>query len=297
MKLIRSVLVATLAGLASAGAAFAQDSICTPFADTPHTQPSPESVDGATAHVFKSVDGVDLRLHVFEPVGPADNRPTVIFLFGGGWMIGNVTDFAPQAAYVAERGAVAILADYRTFCRNGVDVVDEVADAQAAVSWVRSHAQELGVDPTRVAVAGGSAGGHLALGAAMFPLDGEEEPRDARPDLLVLFYPCVDLTLEEEMAFSGDAIAARGLTVSPLQHLAPGLPPTIIFQGTDDYLYEHNVAFCDAAEANGDACEFVAYDGAPHGFFNAARRSDRFDDALAGMDEFLTRAGYLPPQS
>jgi acetyl esterase/lipase len=296
VKLV-GLLLAVAAASAVAGPALGQGNLCMQLAGTPHTQPSPEAVEGATAHVFRSVDGVDLRLHVLEPDGPAAaDRPAVLFFFGGGWMIGAVTDFAPQAAYVAERGAVAILADYRTFCRNGVDVVDEVADAGAAVSWVRGHAQELGIDPARIAVVGGSAGGHLALSTAVFPLDGEEEAGSAKPDLLVLFYPCVDTTAAEEMAFSRDAIAARGAEVSPLQHLRPGLPPTIIFQGTDDYLHEQNVRFCDAAKANGDACELVVYEGAPHGFFNAARGSDWYPGALAGMDEFLTRSGYLPPK-
>lgn len=252
-----SAVAAVFAALASASA-LAQDDACGRFADTPHTAPSPERVEGATSYVYRTVDGADLRLHVFAPAAPASElAPAVVFLFGGGWMIGNVTDFAPQAAHVAGRGAVAILADYRTHCRNGVDIVDEVEDAKALTPWIRANAAALGVDQARIALVGGSSGGHLAASAAVFAEPG------AAPDRLYLFYPCVDATLEDEMEFSGPAIAARGAEVSPLQHLEPGLPPVVLFQGTEDYLFESSATFCDRARANGDNCELVVYEGAP----------------------------------
>ena len=96
------------------------------------------------------------------PVPPAPT-PAIVFFFGGGWSQGTVTQFTPQAKHFAERGMVAILADYRVFRRHGTTALEAMADARSAVRWVRANASKLGVDPNRIVAAGGSSGGHIAL--------------------------------------------------------------------------------------------------------------------------------------
>jgi acetyl esterase len=272
---------------------------CSRFAGTPQTLPSPEVVEGATAsYVFKSVDQTRLRMHVFAPSAATTvPRAAVIFFFGGGWMTGDVSAFAPQARYVAARGATAILADYRTYCRNGVEVDAQVADAADAVRWVRSHARELGIDPQRIAVGGGSSGGHLALTTAVFN-QPDAAGTDSTPDLLVLFYPCVDLTSDLEQDFSGKAIASHGIRLSPLFHIRRELPPTIIFQGTADPLYLEVRSYCQKARDAGNKCELIEYAGAGHGFFNPASPTAGkwYDAALDAMGAVLAREGWLPAQ-
>src|SRR5438874_1695981 len=91
------------------------------FAQTPSVVPQPIAVDGATGHVYKSVGADQLRLHVFsvESAEIVALRPAIVFFFGGGWAQGSVTQFVPQAKYLARRGMVAIVADYRVLDRHG----------------------------------------------------------------------------------------------------------------------------------------------------------------------------------
>lgn len=263
---------------------------CPALAGTANVGPAPVAIAGSSAFVYKTADGQDLRLHLFRPSNaPRQGLPVVVFFFGGGWMNGVADQFALQAQHVAGRGAAAILVDYRTYCRNAADVGDEVADAADALRWIRGHAGELGIDPAQVAAVGGSAGGHLALSAAMFGGKG------ARADLLLLFYPCVDLTNETEQQYSAKALAGFGRDLSPLYHIGIGLPPSYIFQGTEDPLYAENKRFCDEAIAAGNRCRWTEYQGAAHGFFNAAApsRSPFFAEGLAALDAALTREGWL----
>jgi acetyl esterase/lipase len=298
MKIFRTVtIIAALAGVQSSGSAVAQ-SLCVKVANSPLVQPSPQNLEGADSYVYKTVQGTDLRVYVFPPAEARSGRhAAVVFFFGGGWMIGNVTSLTADAQYFARRGITAILADYRTYCRNGAGIVAQMADAKSAVRWVRGHADELGIDAQRIAVSGGSSGGHLALGTAMFPeLDakGEDESISSRPDLLVLFYPCVDETTAQERATSADAIGSHGRDVSPLYHVRPGLPPTLIFQGTADALYPENLQYCRQARAKNNECELIQYDRAPHGFMNrAVTKGPWYEQGLRGMDDFLVRKGYL----
>ncbi len=302
-QLIRSItILAWAGGIAGASSAFAQSNICAQPAFSSLIQPQPLKVEGATAHVYKSIDGVDLRLHVFTPAHrTSDKLPAVVFFFGGGWMWGNITDSAPQAKYLSGRGMIAILADYRVYCRNKADVTGEMADAKSAIRWVRSHASELGIDPDRIVASGGSSGGHLALSTAAF--DNFDDPTEnraigSRPNALLLFFPCVDLTTDDERQYSSAALGSHGRDVSPLYRIAKGLPPMIILQGTADPLYASVDKYCADVKTFGNSCEFVKYEGAPHGFFRpAANEGKWYRAALLETDRFLTKLGYLPGPS
>ena len=111
--------------------------------------PQPTSIEGAHTHVYKSIDGIDLRLHVFSPPDhlASMKRPAIVFFFGGGWTRGTVEQFVPQSQHLAERGMVAIVADYRVFARHKTTPFEAMTDARSAIRWVRSHAPELGIDP------------------------------------------------------------------------------------------------------------------------------------------------------
>src|SRR5262245_12750146 len=81
------------------------------------TVPQPETIDGATSYVYKTTSQGQLRLHVFRPAR-ADQSPAIVFFFGGAWTSGPVTQFAPQSKHLAQRGMVAIVADYRVLTRH-----------------------------------------------------------------------------------------------------------------------------------------------------------------------------------
>ena len=259
------------------------------------TAAQPTKIDGATAYVYKSAGPHQLRLHVFHPKRPGSNA-AIVFFFGGAWTQGDVAQFAPQARQLAQRGMVAILADYRVRSRHGTTPFAAMADARSALRWVRSHAAQLGIDPNKVVAAGGSSGGHIALSAAVFDtLDeaGEDTTISAKPNALVLFNPAVDTSR------GGVLFADRGRDASPLHHLRAGLPPMLILHGKADTTvpYADVERFCSEANALGNQCRLVGYDGATHGFFNLGRGEKWYRETLLEADRFLTMLGYLRPSS
>ena len=262
----------------------------------------PPQVEDAQTYVYKSVGNTDLRLHIFTPKNsrPSDRRAAAVFFFGGGWTDGSVEQFVPQSKYLASRGMVAVVADYRVRCRHDSTPFESVADAASAIRWVRLHARELGVDPARIAAGGGSAGGHVALSAGIFV---NHEAADAtvssKPNALVLFNPVIDLTSKPIRdilsSFSTETIDRIG-EISPLQHVHKGLPPTIILNGKADKIALYSIAknYCNAAARLGNECRLVGYKGAGHGFFNPEVQGGKwYRPTLLEADRFLTRLGYL----
>ena len=261
--------------------------------------PQQLTVDGATAHVYKTIGGNQLRLHVFGPESatPQDRRPAIVFFFSGGWLEGSITQFVPQAHHFAERGMVAILVDYRVFGRHSTTPFEAIADAKSALRWVRAHATQLHVDPTRIVASGGSAGGHIALSAAVFSrFDEASEDRtiSSKPNALVLFNPPVDTT-HTWLGHLQERFGDRALEGSPLHHLGPGLPPTLILHGKADTTapFADVTQFCAAARAYGNQCQIVGYAGAKHGFFNPRHGDGKwFNETLRDADKFLIGLGY-----
>ncbi len=313
-RVIKSMFHATITALfgvivcaAASANTIADTAICNAAARDPATKalldPPPMSIDGSAPHIYKSVGGLDLRLHVFDsdrasaPASRRAKRPAILFFFGGAWEYGTVKELIEPAKHFSKRGAVSVLVDYRVFCRNGSSIADEISDAKSAVRYIRKHAIELGIDPDRIVVSGASAGGHLALSTAT--LDGfdsavEDRTVSSKPNFLALMYPCSDATTDEEKKYGGDAIGSHGREVSPLYHLKKNLPPMLIIQGTDDIVYEENKQLCAESKALGNACELVIYQGASHGFFGPEVDQGKwYRQALMKMDAGLTQAGYL----
>jgi len=225
------------------------------IAAAPHTLP------GASSFTYKNAGNRPLRIHVFSPAGPAGPRPAILFFFGGGWRIGDVRAFAAQAKAFAKRGLVAALADYQVFSRDQSTPIDALADARAALDWLKGHARQLSVDPRRIVLAGGSSGGHLALVTAMMA------PVDQRPAALVLFNPVVDVV---RMAPKVHLTDAEARVISPSELPVADLPPMIIFHGEADQAVpiETVRAIRDRIIAANGQCELVEYAGQAHGFFN-----------------------------
>ena len=290
MNTIRRVLCALLVSCVPIGV-IAQD---------PSVTPQTLSIEGAVTHVYKSINGVNLRLHVFDPPNhaPSTRRPAILFFFGGAWTHGTVEQFVPQARYLAERGMVAGVADYRVFGRHQTSPFEAMADAKSAVRWVRSRAGELGIDPDRIVASGGSSGGHIALSAAVFgPFDEPTEDGRIRskPDALVLFNPSVD-TARARSAVARARFGDRAREGSPLHHLSSGLPPILILHGKSDTTvpYADVESFCAQAKTLGNQCELVGYEDAKHGFFNPQNTKGKwYRETLLEADRFLTKLGYL----
>lgn len=265
----------------------------------------PPNLPGAKIETYKTIGDVKLNLYIFNPDGhkPTDKRHAVVFFFGGGWTNGSPGQFEQHCLHLAQRGLIAITADYRVASRHEVKAAACVADAKSAIRYVRKEASRLGIDPSKIAASGGSAGGHLAACTGVvsgFDESSEDLSISSVPNALALFNPAVVLAPVEGLrAANSDRITAlegrMGVDpkkLSPYHHVRAGLPPTIIFHGTADTAVPFATVelFTKAMIAAGNDCRLVSYEGQPHGFFNHGRNNDEYyDKTLRELDTFLDR--------
>jgi len=108
---------------------------------------------------------IPLRLYRSQAVAADRNSPVLVFFHGGGWVVGDLDTHDVLARHLADAaGGVSIAVDYRLAPEHKFPAAAE--DAIAATQWIAKNAQDLGVDASRMAVAGDSAGGNLATVAA-----------------------------------------------------------------------------------------------------------------------------------
>lgn len=250
--------------------------------------------EGVKEFAYKQTPQGELKLLVHYPAGwkAADQRPAIVFFFGGGWKNGTPGQFLNQATYLATRGMVTVRADYRVQSRQQTTPEKAVEDAKSAVRWVRAHAVELGVDPQRIVASGGSAGGHLAACTGMtdaYEAKHEDAKVSSRPNAMVLFNPALDLA---ELDVAGKWPEGKDIVpqIDPARFIRKGLVPTVIFFGTADRMLDHARLFADKSKALGNRCEVFTAAEQPHGFFN---RAPWQEVTLRQTDVFLTSLGYL----
>ena len=272
--------------------------------------PYPPELPDAREEVYQTIGDTKLKLWIFEPEGhkKSDKRPAVVFFFGGGWRAGTPGQFEMQCKYLASRGMVAMTADYRVSSRNGTKATACVEDGKSAVRWIRKNARKLGVNPAKVAAGGGSAGGHVAAAIATVPGFEKDDETSSAPNALLLFNPAVilaevpgEIEMPAEKAVSlKERIGTDPKKISPYHHVRKGLPPTIIFHGTNDdavpfrtvQLYEKR------AQALGNSCKLVAFDDKPHGFFNWGRfDNETFRKTMLASEQFLAKQGWIKGKS
>lgn len=204
---------------------------------------------------YATVDGMDLLMDISRPSdATGQSLPAVIYVHGGGWHMGDRLD-SPNFLLDAA-GFVTMSIDYRL---TGVaSFPAQIHDVKAAIRWVRAHAAELGVDPDRIGIWGHSAGGHLALLAAVTPDDPELEGEVGttgvssavhavlagctRTELLIDWYAADGKPFPDAVTASLDALLGGprieresvARAASPYWHLRANLPPALLMHGTDD---------------------------------------------------------------
>jgi acetyl esterase/lipase len=225
-----------------------------------------------------------IPLRVYRPAGVSDSQrlPALVFFHGGGWVIGDLETHDVACRQVtAEAGVSVIAVDYRLAPEHKFPAA--VDDAWAATRWIVAHADELGIDATRLAVGGDSAGGNLAAVVALLARDAGA-PRIA---LQILTYPVTDLVSESQsyadladgymltrdsmrwfraqyLAKEADAADWR---VSPLR--APslaGLPPALVITAGYDPLRDEGEAYARRLREAGVTVDAVCFGGMIHGF-------------------------------
>ena len=249
-----------------------------------------------------SLGGVPCRL--YRPVD-SDALPVVVWLHGGGWVIGSVETYDPVARAVAlASGAAVVSVDYRLAPEHRFPAA--VDDAEAAVLAIASSASELGLDGSRLAVAGDSAGGNLSAVVARRLRDSGGPPLR----LQALIYPVTDASMDtpsytevavngalsgEEMEWywrhylgSGDGAHPDA---SPLK--APDLsdlPAAWVLVADHDPLRDEALAYADALRAAGVPVELRRFGGMVHGFLRWRRILDASHVAMAELGAALRTA-------
>jgi acetyl esterase/lipase len=260
-------------------------------------------VKGPVEHVYAAANGIELKTYVFSTneTSARQRRPAIVLFHGGGWTIGEPQWAFDRARHFAERGMVAVAVQYRLCNQETITPFEAMADARAAIRWVRKNADSLGIDPERVAAYGWSAGAHLAASAAIFDEETPGESLSAVPNALVLVSPAVSLASD---AWVRRLLGQRGSArdISPDEHVRKGLPPTLILQGSDDTVtpLAGVERFCERWQDAGNACELHVYRGFGHLFTPAGIPDDGMPqpdpetsaDASTRADRFLTSLGF-----
>jgi len=220
------------------------------FIDLMETKPEvPESIEVKEGITYKTIDTLDMKLDVYRHKDTPSNAPTLIFIHGGSWRGGKRSDYLPYLLVYANKGYVTITVSYRL--TRVARFPAAVEDVTCAVRWVKAHADDYGVDPERIALIGGSAGGHLAMMAGYTQdnpdfVVGCSDTINSDIKAIVNLYGPTDLTTpyarqrNEVTSFLGVSSYSDDpdlfLRASPKHYISPDDPPTLIFHGTIDSL-------------------------------------------------------------
>jgi acetyl esterase/lipase len=178
---------------------------------------------------------------------------TLVYLHGGGWVVGDLESHEAHAIRLANRAGVVVLnVDYRLAPEHPFPAAAD--DAEAALQWASTHLDELGGNDKPLAVGGDSAGGNLAAVAALYCRD-----HGIALACQLLLYPATNLSGRggPEKSYLGDNAEAKALDprVSPLKaSTLAGLAPAIIGVGVHDFLYQDNLAYAAALKAQACRC-------------------------------------------
>jgi acetyl esterase len=253
-----------------------------------------------SSFVYKNVDGVELEMLMYKPLISSNLKlPAIVFFFGGGWVKGDPSQFNLQAEYLATRGIFVFCPDYRTQSRHSTTPFESVMDAKSAIRYLKIHGDELGIDINRIVASGGSAGGHLAACTAV--IDNVNEAGDdlsvsSVPMLLVLFNPVVDTG---KKGYGQEKLAGREFELSPVHHITPDVPETLIMHGKADTTvpYENVHRFNYLMKQQGNKCTLVGYKKQGHGFFNYSKSPKYFKKTLTKTESFLDEHNLLKGES
>lgn len=264
------------------------------------SMPAPKAPEDMSIKNIK-IDNRDgnakIRLRIYQPVNPASATPVLVWMHGGGYIIGKPEmEDAVCISFVRELGISIISVDYRLAPKHPFPAGLE--DCYSALMWAKNNSEQLGIDTARIAVGGTSAGGGLAAALAQLAFDRKE----VSPIFQLLTYPMLDdrTALHRDIDdsnsptwsqksnrfgwesylgkhYGADEILAY--SVPARREDLSGLPPAWIGVGTLDVFYEEDMMYAQRLKEAGIECELNIVEGAFHGF-------DVFDQKLSIVQEF-----------
>jgi acetyl esterase len=226
--------------------------------------------------------GGSIRTRVYSPGDPAKGPyPVICFFHGGGYVVMSPETHEKLCKQLAVgAGALVVCPDYRLAPEHRYPAPLE--DCLAAFRWLRAHAKELGGDPSRIAVAGDSAGGNAAAAVTLRLLAAGEAP----PTAAILLCPWTDMALDtDSMRTFGPSDAVLDTDImtwfrdcyvkpdqwadpfaSPLRGDLAKFPPTLVVVGAIDPLGDDGLKFAKKLEAAGRKVTLQKHEGMPHDF-------------------------------
>lgn len=235
---------------------------------------------------------------------PAQGARCILYLHGGGWVVGSPASHAAICQRLAAAcQAVVVCPDYRLAPEHRFPAAAE--DAIACLGDLPALAGQLGISDERIVVAGDSAGGNLAAVAALASSRGRSAPR---PRAQLLFYPNTDATQTHESYTrfaEGFGLSARTMRwfrdqyaapedfddwrISPLRAELTGAPPAFVALAGADILHDEGLAYAEALAAAGTEVETRLWAGHLHGFLSNCRFDRAAFEAIAAAAQFLDR--------
>jgi acetyl esterase/lipase len=276
------------------------------MAEMPMRELPPSTVEFRDVVVEKTADGAAPTVRVFGE-NPETARPCVYWMHGGGYMFGSALVPEPRLErWVDELGCVVVSVDYRLAPEHAYPA--PLDDCYAGLAWTARNVDELGIDASRIVVAGASAGGGLAAGLTLLARDRGDFPVSHQ----LLIYPMIDdrnATASSQIV--GAPVWSRAANLLGWRaylgrdpggddvpiYAAParatdlsGLPPTFIAVGTLDVFRDEDVQYALRLLAAGVPTEVHVYAGAPHGFEMITPDARVSQRCQRDIDEALGRA-------
>ena len=252
-----------------------------------------------------------LQIRTYRPLGSRHGEPlpAMVYFHGGGWVFGDLDSHDPLCRELCNLAGCAVISvDYRRAPEHRFPAA--VEDAIAAIGHVAQHAADLGIDATRLAAGGDSAGGNLTAVAAL-TLRDEGGPQLR---LQVLVYPVTDFAMDapsyariangftltaERMRYFRESYLRGPKDVddwraSPLKARdLSRLPPALVIAAAHDPLVDEGKAYADRLAAAGVPVTYTCYEGVVHGFVSMAGAMDAGHTAIAEAAAALKRAFSL----
>ena len=243
--------------------------------------------------VYGQADGIELVMDIASPANIESPVPAIVCIHGGAWQLGSKSDYGVHIKAIASAGYVVAAVEYRLAPKYKWPA--QIQDVKCAVRYLRAHANELKIDPGRIAALGDSAGGHLALLLGLMDTgDGNDggggnPGQSSKVQAVINFSGPTNLStwrvapeaepefksfhgrdsdgILEDLLGTADRSSPIMAKASPLSYIDAGDPPIRTFHGSVDPIVSVDQAkqLHAALEEAGVRQQLTVIEGAGHG--------------------------------